>query len=1228
MKKILGLDLGVTSIGWALVKEHENSKEIIGLGSRIIPLSVDDKDEFSSGNKISKNQKRTAKRTQRKGYDRYQMRRKNLTQVLLNNKMFDERLFKLKPLELWGLRAKSVNKEVSLTELGRVLYHLNQKRGYKSSRSDANLDKKDTEYVAEVKNRHQQLKDSNKTIGQHFFEELSKNEHYRIKQQVFPREAYIEEFEAICRQQQRHHPSIITNEFIDKLRNETIYYQRKLKSQKGLVGVCDFEGFYTKIKEGKEIFVGPKVAPKSSPLSQVCKLWESINTINIKNKQGEELIISLEKKNEIFNFLDNNEKLSQSDLFKILELKKEDGWYVNKQLSKGLQGNICKTQISNAVKDLNFNTELLKFELTVANSEREVHLVDRKTGEILETKDLLLIEAKIENQPLYKLWHTIYSIQDETECIKALINKFKIEKEVAEKLAKIDFTKYAFSNKSVKAMRKILPYLIQGYVYSDSCSFAGYNHSNSHTKDENLKRKLADQIAALPKNSLRQPIVEKILNQLINVVNAIIKEYGRPDEIRIELARELKQSREERNDAFASIGKRERENETIRKRLLDDYGIKATRNNIIKWRLFHEINNTESKVNANCIYCGKSFGITDALNGSSIDVEHIIPKALLFDDSQSNKTLTHRTCNESKGKKTAYDYMIGKTEAEFQLYIERIESLFKNKIIGKAKRDKLLMTEKKIPNDFIDRQLRETQYIARKSKEILEEVCYNVWSTSGNVTAHLRRIWGWDDVLMNLQLPKYKELGLTEIVEWETNDGQKHKKEVIMGWNKRDDHRHHAIDALTIACTQQGYIQRINRLSSQHNRDEMFSEVEKQSIQFKEKLNLLDKYLILQKPFSTKLVEDKAAEILVSFKAGKRVATCGTRKIKKEGKKQIVQKGIIVPRGALSEESVYGKIKIIEKNKPIKYLFENPDLILNSKIRSLVFERLKQFENDTKKALLSLKNEPVFLDKEKNKVLQHGTAYKEEIVIKYPLESIKAKDIEFIVDLKIKQLVKERLEKHNNKEKEAFKEPLYTDKLNSIQIKTVRMFTGLSAVEPVSKNKKGENIGFVKPANNHHIAIYVDKEGKKQEHVCSFWHAVERKKYGIPVIIKNTKEIWDIVLQNKNEFPNSFLEKLPKDDWQFELSLQQNEMFVLGLKSEEFEKAKKEKDKSLINKFLFRIQKIGSCDYWFRSHTETQLIDFEEARISKRYYRCKSIGAFEKLNPHKIRVTNLGGIID
>lgn len=1222
MKKILGLDLGVASIGWAIIQEDNDKRSILGMGCRIIPLDTDDKDEFSKGNKISKNQKRTARRTQRKGYDRYQQRRKKLTELLIDKKMFNAELFALQPLELWGLRAKAAESPIELTQLGRVLYHLNQKRGYKSSRADANLEKKDTDYVAEVKGRHELLKQEGKTIGQKFFNELQSNQFFRIKQQVFPREAYLEEFDQIMRVQQKAHGAVLTDELVLEIRDEIIYYQRKLKSQKGLVSLCEFEGRHVKVIDrhtGKEkiLFVGPRVAPKSSPLFQYAKIWESINSITIKNRLGETIEIPLDLKNKIFEVMNEKERLTQTELFGILKIKKNDGYTTNKQIEKGLQGNTTLSLLRKFSEKFEHPEDIFKFE--VKSVKQDVDLVDTESGEI-KTVSIDVVSPDFERQPLYKLWHTIYSISDLEECSAALVKHFGLSVEHARALAGIDFTRFGFGNKSSKAIRKMLPGLMQGYVYSAAASMAGYNHSNSRTKEENQIRELKTQIKLLEKNSLRQPIVEKILNQMINVVNAILNKYGGVDEIRVELARELKQSREERNNASASMARIERENEEIRRRLIEEYGLRATRNNVVKWRLFHEINNKESKANAVCIYCGQSFGITDALRGSNVDVEHIIPRSLLFDDSQSNKTLSHRKCNEAKGNQTAFDYMKSRSERDFDEFIERVSQLYKNQIIGKAKHDKLLMSADKIPQNFIDRQLRETQYVAKKAKEILEEVCLNVWSTSGSVTEYLRRVWGWDDVLMNLQLPKYRELGLTEFVEWETEKGQqKHQKEIIKGWSKRDDHRHHAIDALVIACTKQGFIQRLNKLSAEGNRDEMYKE-----INGKVNGSLLESYLREQRPFTTKEVEFEAAKILISFKAGKKVATRGVRKIKKGQSKVVVQRDILIPRGALSEESVYGKIIVLER-KPIKYLFENPDLIAKDYIRAKIKDRLLQHDENIKEAIKSCKKDPIYLDKENLVLLEFASCYKEEVVIKYPVSGLTLKDVEYIVDGKIKRLVKERLEAFGNKPKEAFKSPLYFDETSKRAITSVRMFTGLSSIEPVKKDAGGKDIGFVKPGNNHHIAFYRDANGKVFEHVCTFWQAVERKKFGFPAVIRDVNQLWSRVLSS--DFPKTFVDKLPPDNSIFVDSLQQNDLFVLGLASEQVNDLLSINDRDSLFKHVYRVQKIAESNYMFRHQYETQINDSAEAKLAKRFIRVRSISAFEALGPVRLRVDVLGNYV-
>jgi CRISPR-associated endonuclease Csn1 len=1250
MKKILGLDLGSASIGWALIEESNNKTAIIGLGSRIIPYEGTEGKDFAKGKGESRNSIRTKARTARKGYDRYQLRRKFLVDALVKAEMFpDETLKNLPKIELWALRDKAVHSQVTLKELGRLLLWLNQKRGYKSSRSDANLGKKDTEYVATVKSRHEKIKELDLTIGQYFYKELANNSFYKVKENIFPREAYIEEFDAICNNQKLFYPKMLTEAFVLKLRNEIIYYQRPLKSQKGLVSVCEFEGFRRLGKDGKEYFVGPKVAPKSSPIFQLSKMWENINNIKVGSRTGGDIEITPEQKQAIFEHLDNNEKLTVTDLLKILRLDRKN-CYVNKQIEKGLIGNITKHAIRQCFGDSTQYNQYLNLNIEIVENDTKGYLIDKKTGELLNEKSIQHIDSNIEKEPLYQLWHTIYSIQDKQECSNALQKRFSIESSIADRLANIDFSKHAFGNKSAKAIRKILPYLMQGDKYSEAMSYAGYEHSDSLTKDENLKRKLLDALKPIQKNSLRQPIVEKILNQMVNVVNAIIEKYGKPDEIRVELARELKQSKEERNDIALLNSANEIINKEIAKRLTE-LGLPSKKKNIEKFKYIFPIRsviNKEGKVESpklknafivnQCVYCGEFFSLTDAISGDICDVDHIIPRKLLFDDSQTNKVLVHRKCNQNdKSDKTAYDFIRAKGNYELERYLLRIDDWYNKGILSRGKRMRLLAShedyterkkknqvtefDKKLWEDFINRQINETRYISTKAKEILQTICHNVWATSGTITAELRHLWGWDEITMNLQFEKYKQLGLTKMVEWESDHGKnKHQKEVITSWTKRDDHRHHAIDALTIACTKQGYIQRFNTLSAEKTREDMYAVVEERSVSFNEKRSLLEKYIISEKPISVAEVEKAVANILISFKSGKKVAVFGNRKIGKRGSKKVVQKGIIVPRGSLHEEGVYGSIK--------RYR-------INSKTENIDFENqiVKKYKLGVGAQGFLFNGKETYEKKEKvNKKTGEIS-----IEIKDKIQNV----LVSIVDNGIRKAILQRLNqgfpngidyKSNPRKalenlKDLENNPIYL--ANNIQspIKTVRCFTGLSAVVPVKKDETGKDVGFVKPGNNHHIAIYKDEDGNRIEHVCTFWHAVERKKYGIPIIIKDTSEVWDkIHMQSEGAYPDSFLEKLPNPQLILELSMQQNEMFVLGMTSENIQVAIDSYDYKVISEKLYRIQKLSESYYMFRHHLETQLIDDNYAKASNRFILTQSFKAFFSLNPYKLKIDRLGNI--
>ena len=351
MKNVLGLDLGSSSIGWAVIHEDNDTQELIAMGSRIVPLSADELSSFTQGNGESVNAQRTRARGQRRGYDRYQLRRKVLIEKLRSLDMLpDSSLVGLPKLQLWGLRARAVTEQIGLHELGRVLLHLNQKRGYKSTKSDFSDDKKTTDYVKEINNRYDQLIAMGVTIGEHLFHELSIDPFYRCKEQVYPRKAYVEEFDRIMACQQRFYPEVLTDETIRVIRDEIIYYQRPLKSCKHLVSLCEFEKRVYLNAEGKKVFAGPKVAPRTSPLFQVCRLWESINNIVVTNRYNDAVDISLEQKNQILEFLNTHEKLKGGDLLKILGLSKSEGYRVGDQFKAGIQGNKTRIDIDAGIE--------------------------------------------------------------------------------------------------------------------------------------------------------------------------------------------------------------------------------------------------------------------------------------------------------------------------------------------------------------------------------------------------------------------------------------------------------------------------------------------------------------------------------------------------------------------------------------------------------------------------------------------------------------------------------------------------------------------------------------------------------------------------------------------------------------------------------------------------------------------------------------------------------------
>lgn len=1185
-KHVLGLDLGVGSIGWCLIAldAQGDPAEILGMGSRVVPLNnATDAADFSIGKAFTANQERTARRTMRRGFARYQLRRYRLRRELEKVGMLpDAALIQLPLLELWELRerAATAGRRLTLPELGRVLCHINQKRGYRHVKSDAAAivgdegeKKKDSNsaYLAGIRANDEKLQDEHKTVGQYFAEQLRQSQSesptggisYRIKDQIFSRQRYIDEYDQIMAAQRVYYPDILTDEFIRMLRDEVIFMQRPLKSCKHLVSLCEFEKQERVMRvqqdDGKggrqlverRVKFGPKVAPKSSPLFQLCRIYEAVNNIRLTRPDGSPRDITPEERAKIVAHLQSNASLSFAALKKLL---KEKALIADQLTSKsGLKGNSTRVALATALQPYPQYHHLLDMELETRMM--TVQLTDEETGEVTEREVAVVTDSYV-RQHLYRLWHILYSIEERDAMRRALITQLGMTEEdldggLLDQLYRLDFVKPGYGNKSAKFICKLLPQLQQGLGYSEACAAVGYRHSNSPTSEEITERTLLEKIPLLQRNELRQPLVEKILNQMINLVNALKAEYG-VDEVRVELARELKMSREERERMAEGNRRREKENKAIAEKIRE-CGLFPTKSRIRKYMLWEE-------AGEKCLYCGQILTLSQCLNGDDMEVEHIIPKSVLYDDSYGNKTCACRRCNKEKGNRTALEYIRAKSwEAE---YMERINGLLDKKAISYSKHQRLRWMKEDIPSDFLERQLRLTQYISRQAMAILQQGIRRVSASEGGVTARLRSLWGYDDILHTLNLDRYDSMGETERVP---REGETTEKLRIKDWSKRKDHRHHAIDALVVASTRQGYIQRLNRVSSESEREAMSGEIEMQKATKTDKLSLLERWLTQRPHFSVRTVSDKVAEILISYRPGQRVVTRGRniyRKKTADGREvTCVQRGVLVPRGELMEASLYGKI------------------------------------------------------------LSQG---RERIVKRYPLHDLKGE----VVDPRLRELVAVYNQEITSKVK-AKGAPLYLDAAEKQEVRSVRCYVTQPSVAkaiPIRFDERGRAITFVKSGNNHHLALYRTPQGKLEESIVSFWDAVDRARYGIPLVITRPREVMEQVLQ-RGDVPESVLSLLPPSDWVFVDSLQPDEMVIIGLSDEELQRALEVQDYRKLSEHLYRVQKVSSLYYVFRYHLETSVADDKNTsgRIPK-FHRVRSLADYEKRNIRKVRVDLLGRI--
>ncbi len=569
--------------------------------------------------------------------------------------------------------------------------------------------------------------------------------------------------------------------------------------------------------------------------------------------------------------------------------------------------------------------------------------------------------------------------------------------------------------------------------------------------------------------NLRNPLVEQVVNETLRLVKDIWQQYGRPYEIHIELARELKKNAEEREAMSKRMNESAAENKRIaailrelkwgnpnslgdieklkiwekqadesaresRKELKFRNPSEPTKDEIEKYKLWAQ-QKFISPYSGNPIPISKLFS-------KEYEVDHIIPRSRFFDDSMENKVVVESYINKNKGNKTAYEYIKGTNDTK---QIERYEAHINTYFFGKKK--KLLLSED-VPEGFTNRHLNDTRYISRKLNELLSPVSENqkdpIIATSGSVTSELKSVWGLGEKMKELvkwRFERLQEKTKEEYWRYEDQldrDGKPIGKKILKlkGFEKRIDHRHHALDALIIACTSRSHIKYLNDLNAANYRKRK----EKQSIdgEFKKLLEEKEGDELAARKFRMpwKNFVDNAVSalesVVVSFKNNIRLfgrkASRNTKFVQQQDgswkKELVIDKSKLSPyvRQSLHKATIAGNIQLRGyKSVTIKDALDTPDIIADKHQKKQIKNALEIFEGDVKKTLKHLKDNPI-KDKQDN-VLSKITVitWLDYYVNRVPLDdSFDAKKIGKIPDVPLQKILLKHLSENNNDTKEAF----------------------------------------------------------------------------------------------------------------------------------------------------------------------------------------------------------------
>lgn len=727
---ILGLDLGIASVGWAVVEinKKENPLRLIDVGVRTFERAETQKGESLA---LSRRSARSARRLTQRRVARLKKAKRLLKSenILLST---DERL----PHQVWQLRVEGLDRKLERQEWAAVLLHLIKHRGYLSQRKNESKseNKELGALLSGVASNHELLQQATyRTPAELAVKKFEVEEGHIRNQQgaythTFSRLDLLAEMELLFSRQQHFGNPFASEKLLENLTALLMWQKPALSGEAILkmLGKCTFEDEY---KAAKNTYTAERF------------VWiTKLNNLRIQ-ENGLERVLNDNERLMLIEQPYEKAKLTYAQVRSILNLSDD-------AIFKGVR---YSGEDKKAIE-----TKTTLMEMKAYHQIRKVLEGNNLKAEWVALKANLTLLDEI---------GTAFSLYKTDEDISAYLAGKLSQPVLNALLENLSFDK--FIQLSLKALYKLLPLMQQGLRYDEACTKIYGDHYGKKTEENHHF------LPQIPADEIRNPVVLRTLTQARKVINGVVRLYGSPARIHIETGREVGKSYKDRHE----LKKRQEENRKQRektiseiKTLFPNFSGEPKGKDILKMRLYYQ-------QNAKCLYSGKPLELHRLFEQKYVEVDHALPLSRTWDDSFNNKVLVLANENQNKGNLTPFEWLDGKNNSERW---RTFKALVETSAFPYAKKQRIL-SQKLDEKGFIERNLNDTRYVARflcnfiaDNMHLTGEGKRKVFASNGQITALLRRRWG---------LAKSRE----------------------------DNDRHHALDAVLVACSTVSMQQKITR---------------------------------------------------------------------------------------------------------------------------------------------------------------------------------------------------------------------------------------------------------------------------------------------------------------------------------------------------------------------------------------------------------------------------------